>query len=74
MTAVLKNVYNDKFNDIVDEYNTYQRKIKMNSVDVASGTYVEYDVDNNVKKSKFKIVDNVIISQNILAKRYTPKS
>ena len=34
----------------------------MNSVDVASGTYVEYDVDNNVKKSKFKIVDNVIIS------------
>lgn len=62
MTAVLKNVYNDKFNDIVDEYNTYQRKIKMNSVDVASGTYVEYDVDNNVKKSKFKIVDNVIIS------------
>ena len=62
MTAVLKNVYNDKFNDIVDEYNTYQRKIKMNSVDVASGTYVEHDVDNNVKKSKFKIVDNVIIS------------
>ena len=40
--------------------------------DVASGTYVEYGLDHNVKKPKFKIGDHVIMSQNIFAKSYTP--
>ena len=35
MTAISKNVYIDKLNDIVNEYNnTYHRTIKMKAVDV----------------------------------------
>ena len=34
MTAISKNMYIDKLNDIVNEYNiTYHRTIKMKSVD-----------------------------------------
>ena len=42
MTSVLKNVYIDKLDDIVNKYNnTYHSTTKMKSVDVNSGTYVE---------------------------------
>ena len=35
MTAISKNVYINKLDDIVDEYNnTYHRSIKMKSIDV----------------------------------------
>ena len=48
MTSISKNVYIDKLDDIVNEYNnTYQRTIKMKPVDVKSGNYVEYDVNSN---------------------------
>ena len=30
--------------------------------DVASGTYVEYGLDHNIKKPKIKIGDHVIMS------------
>ena len=41
MTAVSKNIYIDRLDDIVDEYsNTYHRTIKMKPVDVKSN-YVE---------------------------------
>ena len=37
MTAILKNVYFDVLDDIVDEYNnTYHKTIKMKPVDVKS--------------------------------------
>ena len=56
VTAVSKNVYIDKLDDIVDKYNNiYQRTIKMKPVDVTSGTYIDYGVDHITKilNSKF---------------------
>ena len=42
MTAVLKNVYFNILNDIVDEYNnTYHRTIKMKPIDVKPDSYAE---------------------------------
>ena len=40
MTAVSKNVYIDKLDDIVNEYNSkYHRKIKMKPIEVKDKTY-----------------------------------
>ena len=41
MTSISKNVYIDKLDDIVNEYNnTYHRKIKMKPVDVKNSIYI----------------------------------
>ena len=41
MTAISKNVYIDKLDDIVNEYNnTYHRKIKMKPIDVKNNMYI----------------------------------
>ena len=43
MTSVSKNVYINKLDDIVDEYNnTYDRKIKMKPVDVKDNKYIDF--------------------------------
>ena len=43
MTAISKNLYIDKLNDIVDDYNnTYRRTIKMKPVDVKDNTYIVF--------------------------------
>ena len=40
MTSILKNVYIDKLDNIVNEYkNTYHKKIKKEPVDVETYTY-----------------------------------
>ena len=73
MTSILKNVYIDKLNDIVNEYNnTYHRTIKMKPVDVKNNAYIDFGKE--VNDPKFKIGIHVTISKcrNILAKRYTP--
>ena len=75
MTSVSKNVYIDKLDDIVDEYNnTYHRTIKMKPVDVKDNTYIDFEKEVNDKDPKFKVGDNVRISKykNIFAKGYTP--
>ena len=75
MTSVPKNVYIDKLDDIVNEYNnTYHRTIKMKPVDVKDNTYIDFKKEVNDKDPKFKVGDNVRISKykNIFAKRYTP--
>ena len=42
MTSVSKNVYIDKLDDMVNEYNnTYHRTIKMKPVDVKDNTYID---------------------------------
>ena len=42
MTSISKNVYINKLDDIVNEYNnTYHRTIKMKPVDVKDNTYVD---------------------------------
>ena len=74
LTAVSKNVYIDKLDDIVDEYNnTYHRIIKMKPIEVKDNTYIDSIKDVNDKDSKFKVGDHVRISKckNIFAKRYT---
>ena len=43
MTSVSKNVYINKLDDIVNEYNnTYHRTIKMKPVDDKDNTYIDF--------------------------------
>ena len=75
MTSVSKNVYIDKLDDIVDEYNnTYHTTIKMKSIDVKDNTYINADKEINNKDPKFKVGDRARISKykNIFAKGYMP--
>ena len=75
MTAILKNVYIVKLDDIVNEYNnTYHRTIKMKPVDVKDNTYIDFEKEVNDKDPKFKVGDHVRISKykNIFAKGYMP--
>ena len=76
MKAVSKNVYVDKLDDIVREYNnTYHRSIKIKPVGDNSGNYVKCNVNSNEKDPKFQVGDHIIISKykNIFAKSYTLK-
>ena len=69
MTSISKNVYIDKLNDVVNEYNNiYHRTIKMKPVDVEDNTYINSmeqhgskEVDD--KDPKFKVGDHVRISK-----------
>ena len=75
MASISKNVYIDKLDDIVDEYNnTYQRTIKMEPIDVKDNTYINIDKEVHDDNPKFKVGDHVGISKhkNIFAKGYTP--
>ena len=72
MTAVLKNVYFDVLDGIVNKYNNH-RSIKLKPTDITSDSYAEYNEDSNVTKAKFKVGDHVRIPKykNIFAKGYT---
>ena len=75
MTSISKNVYTDRLDDIVDEYNnTYHRTIKMKPTDVNDNTDNNIDKEVNDNDSKFKVGDYVRISKykNTFAKGYTP--
>ena len=75
MTAISKNVYIDKLDDIVDEYNnTYHKTINMKPIDVKDNTCIDFEKEVNDKYPKFKVGDHVKISKykNIFAKGYTP--
>ena len=82
MTLISKNIYIDKLDDIVDEYNnTYHRIIKMKPIDAKDNTYINFEKEynnnnnnNNNKDPKFKVADSLRISKykNIFAKRYMP--
>ena len=75
MTSISKNVYIDKLDDIVDEYNNaHHTAIKMKPIDVKDNTYINTDKEINDKSPKFKVGDHVRISnyKNIFAKDYTP--
>ena len=64
MTSISKNVYIDKLDDIVNEYNnTYHRTIKMKPVDVKNDTYIDSSKKVNDKEHKFKAGDHVRISK-----------
>ena len=75
MTSISKNVYIDKLNDIVNEYNhKSHRTIKMKPADVKDNAYIDFSKEVNDKDLKFKFGDHVRISKykNIFAKEYTP--
>ena len=64
MTSISKNVYIDKLDDIVDEYNnTYHTTIKIKPIDVKDNTYINADKEINNKDPKFKVGDHVRISK-----------
>ena len=75
MSSVSKNVYIDKLDDMVSEYNnTYHRAIKMKPTAVKDNTYVDSKKEVNDKDPKFKVGDHVRFSKykNIFGKGYTP--
>ena len=80
MPLISKNVYINKLDDIVNEYNnTYHRTIKMEPVDVTDNTYMDSrklhsSKDVNDKDPKFKVGDHVRICKykNIFVKGCTP--
>ena len=75
MTSISKNVYIDKLDDIVNEYNnTYHRTIKMKPIDVKDNAYINIGKEVNDKDPKLKVGDHVRISKykNIFANGYTP--
>ena len=74
MTSISKNIYIDKLDDIVDEYNnTCHTTIKMKPIDVKDNKYINIDKEINDKSPKFKVGDHVRTSKykNIFAKGYT---
>ena len=74
MTSISKNVYIDKLDDRVNEYNNiYHRTIKMKPIDVKDNTYINIVKEVNDKDPKFKVGHYVRISKykNIFAKGYT---
>ena len=57
MTAISKNLYINKIDDIVEEYhNKYYISVKMKPVDVTDNTYVDFKKEVNDKDPKFKSV------------------
>ena len=64
MTSILKKVYIDKLNDIVNKYsNAYHRTLKIKPIDVKTTTYIDFDIEDNDKDPKFKVGDHVRISK-----------
>ena len=56
MTSISKNVYIDKLDDMVNEYNNiYRRTIKMKPVEVKDNTYIDFKNEVNDKDPKFKV-------------------
>ena len=64
MTAVSKNVYINKLDDIVNEYNnTYHKTIKMKPIDLKDNTYIDSIKEVNDKDPKVRVGDHVRISK-----------
>ena len=57
MNSISKNVYINKYDDIVNKYNnTYHSTIKMKPADVKSSTYIDPSKEMNDIDPKFKIL------------------
>ena len=57
MTSISKNVYIDKLDNIVDEYNnTYHTTIKLKPIDVKDNTYLNVDKEIIIKILNLKLV------------------
>ena len=74
MISISKNVYVNKLDDLVNEYNnTYHRTIKMKPIEIKDNTYIDSSKENNDENPKFNVGDHVRISnyKKKLAKGYT---
>ena len=74
MTSISRNVYNDKLDDIVNEYNKTKLRItKMKPINVKDNTYIDFGKEVNDNDPKFKIGDHVRILKfkNIFVLGYT---
>ena len=74
MTSILKNMYIDKLDDIVNKYtNTYNSAIKVKPDNVKSNTQIDFSKEIGYKDTEFEIDDIIRISKykNIFAKVYT---
>ena len=59
-----KNVYIDKLDNIVTEYNnTYHSTIKKKPADAKSSTYIDFNVENYDKDPKFEVGDYLRVSK-----------
>ena len=68
MSSISKNVYINKLDDIVNEYNnTYHRTINIKNVDVKDNTYIYFKKEVNDKNPKIKVGDH-----GRVLKWYTP--
>ena len=75
MTSVSRNVYIDKLDDIVNEYNNKKHSTtKMKPIDVKDNTYIDFGKEVNNNDPKSKVGDHVRISKykNFFSKVYTP--
>ena len=75
MTSVLRNVYINKLDNIVGEYNnTHHTTIKMKPIDVNDDAYIDFKKEADDRDPKLKVGDCVKISKykNTFAKGYTP--
>ena len=73
MTSISKNVYIDKLDDTVNEYNnTYHTTIKMKPADVKDNTYIDFKKEINVKDPKVGAHERISKYKNIFAKGYPP--
>ena len=75
MTLISKDVYINKLDDIVNEYNNINHTtIKIRPVDVKDNTYIDFSKEISNEDPKFKVGDHVRISKykNIFSEVYTP--
>ena len=57
LTSVSKNVYNNKLDDFINEYNnTHHGRIKINPIDVKDNTYIDFGKELMIKILNFKLV------------------
>ena len=73
MIAILKNMYTDKLNDIINKYNnTYYRTIKMKLINVKSSASIGFKFENSDKDANFKVENHMELSKykNIFVKGY----
>ena len=57
MASILKNVYIDKLDEIVNKYNnTYHSAIKMKPANVKINTYIDFDKKNIKEDLNLKLV------------------
>ena len=74
ITSVSRDVYIDKLDEIVNEYNNICHRTTSWSVNIKYNTCINFDGEVNDKNSKLKVGDNVRISKykKIFAKGCTP--